>query len=175
MYWTCAETDGLGNHECCDGAQVHNELLNINRKQPKLIKAKANPSRGEKCYSSIGGVNRLTEKAIMSIQGHYCAAIRENNTLESIKSAIWAIYHHRSGNHTSCPDWCAGTNGDLAKANKHRLPAFACNIMKPIFTRLSSALQVRSWRNTKRQRGIPSRSPESLPSHSGIYPINIRI
>ena len=112
-------------------------IVDANGQQVK--KKVANPSRGVKCYSGIGGVNRLTKKAIMSIQGHYGAAIRENNTLESMESAIWAIYHHRSGNHTSCPDWCAATNGDLAKANKHRLPAFVCNIMKPIFTRLSSA------------------------------------
>lgn len=98
----------------------------------------ANRSRGEKLYTGIGGVGRLTTKAIKSIQGHYGAAIRGNSTLADMKEAIWNIYNHRDGNHNTCPSWCASHDNDMEKANKHRLPRFVFQIIKPIFERLSS-------------------------------------
>lgn len=98
-----------------------------------------NKSWGEKLYTGIGGMNRLTTVAIKSIQGHYGAAVRGDSTVEDMSTAIWAIYHHRAGNHQSCPDWCASRTGDLAKANRHKLPAFVCNLIKPAFTRLSDS------------------------------------
>ena len=78
-------------------------------------KTAANQSCGEKMYSDIGGDGRLTKKAILKIQGHYGAAVRDNSTIEDMESAMWAIYHHRSGNHTRCADWCASHNGDMEK------------------------------------------------------------
>ena len=38
-----------------------------------LHKTVANKSRGEKMYKGIGGVQRLTKKKILSIQGHFWA------------------------------------------------------------------------------------------------------
>ena len=78
-------------------------------------KTAANQSCGEKMYSDIGGDGRLTKKAILKIQGHYGAAVRDNSTIEDMESVIWVIYHHRSGNHTRCADWCASHNGDMEK------------------------------------------------------------
>lgn len=80
-------------------------------------KTVAKKSRSEKMYVGIGGAQRLTKKQILSIRGHYGAAVRDNRTLEEMRDAIWAIYHHRAGNHSSCPDWCASRQGNLEKAN----------------------------------------------------------
>lgn len=59
-----------------------------------------------------------------------------------MKKAIWAIYNHRTGNHTSCPQWCHSHSGNMVnmvKANKHRLPTYIlCDIIKPIFERLAA-------------------------------------
>lgn len=101
-------------------------------------KTVANQSRGEKIYTGIGGMNQLTKKAILTIQGHYGAAVRNNSTIEDMEAAIWAIYNHRAGNHTGCPDWCASHRGDMEKANKQRLPPFVCSAIKLVFYWLSS-------------------------------------
>lgn len=63
----------------------------------------ANKSRDEKMYSGIGGPQRLTQKQILNIQGHDGAAVRGNETVADMRAAIWAIFHHRSGNHSACP------------------------------------------------------------------------
>ena len=80
----------------------------------------------------------MTVKCIKSIQGHYGAAVRSNDTLPSMKSAIWAIFNHRNGDHSTCPEWCAIHDGDTDKANKNRLPKFVCDLMRPVFERLAS-------------------------------------
>lgn len=54
----------------------------------KLKKRVANTARGEKTYIGIGGAQRLTKKAILSIRGHYGAAIRDNRTVDDMESAI---------------------------------------------------------------------------------------
>ena len=44
----------------------------------------------------IGGVRKLTQKAIKSIQGHYGGAIRDHpGNVVAMRSAIWAIWRHR--------------------------------------------------------------------------------
>lgn len=98
----------------------------------------ANRARGERLYTGIGGVNRLTKDAVLSIQGHYGGAIRDNDTVEDMKSAIWNIYNHRRGDHSKCPDWCGSHKNDFVAANKRKLPSFVCELIKPVFERLSS-------------------------------------
>lgn len=101
-------------------------------------KLAANRNRGERLYRGAGGADRLTKKAIKSIQGHYGAAIRSHTTVDEMREAIWAIYTHRKGDHSSCPEWCPSRRGDMDAANKHKLPAFICKLMQPVFERLSS-------------------------------------
>ena len=39
---------------------------------------------------------------------------------DAMQKDVWAIFHHRYGNHADCPEWCPVTKcGDLEKANKH--------------------------------------------------------
>lgn len=102
-----------------------------------LNKSVANPARGEKKYIGLGGKGRLTAQQIKNIQGHYGAAIRGNSTVEGMRAAIWAIFYHRKGEHNNCPDWCASHQGNMEKADKHRLPLFVCELMKPAFERLA--------------------------------------
>ena len=49
----------------------------------------------------IGGACKLTQKAILHIQGHYGAAIRNNaGDVHAMKKAVWVIWKHRSGAHS---------------------------------------------------------------------------
>ena len=87
-------------------------------------------------YKGIGGANLLTEK---KIQGHYGGAIRNNaGDLEGMKKAVWGIWHHRSGFHDQCGDWCPAKKGDVAKADKNVLPSFVTQAIKGVFEELSS-------------------------------------
>lgn len=113
-------------------AEHRSKKFIVDKNQQLLTKSVANRSRGE-VYTGLGGLGRLTTKAIKSIQGHYGAAIRDNDSVASMRTAIWHIFHHRNGNHQHCPDWCTSENAD-----KHRLPPFVCNYMRPVFERLSS-------------------------------------
>lgn len=111
----------------------------IDKEGRKLTKVKAEENNGEKLIRGIGGMNKLTKKAIKSIQGHYGAAIRENNSVAAMKNAIMAIWSHRSGDHTNCSEWCPMVkSGDINAANKHQLPNYICNMMLPTFEKLSS-------------------------------------
>ena len=71
-----------------------------------------------KTYKGIGGANRLSQKAIKSIQVHYGGAIREN-----------------VGNLQSCP---AVSVGDLERANKRAFPEDVLDAIKPVFEVLSA-------------------------------------
>ena len=76
---------------------------------------------------------------IKRIQGHYGAAIKNNaGNLESMTKAIWAIWKHRSGDHSKCDDWCPSKKGDISAANKNVLPPFVMKAIKPLFVQLSS-------------------------------------
>ena len=62
-----------------------------------------------KSVKGIGGACKLTQKAILRIQGHYGAAIRNNaGDVDAKKKAVWVIWKHRSGDHSDCSDydWC---------------------------------------------------------------------
>ena len=85
-----------------------------------------------KLVRGIGGKGKLTQAAIKRIQGHYNGAIRKNKgDLAAMKKAIWAIFHHRNGNHENCGTWCDGSD-------KNRLPEYVCEEMRHIFEDLSS-------------------------------------
>ena len=43
---------------------------------------------------TVGGTGRLTDKAVDLIQTYYGCAIRNNEGIEKIAGAIWAIYYH---------------------------------------------------------------------------------
>lgn len=91
-----------------------------------------------KTVKGIGGANKLTQKAIKSIQGHYGGAIRNNpGDKEGMNRAIWAIYNHRNRNHSDCPEWCPSKTGK-GDPDKHALPPYVCEEIKPIFEALSS-------------------------------------
>jgi hypothetical protein len=87
----------------------------------------------------IGGAKGLTDWHIRRMQGHYGAAIRENaGSLEKMTTAVWAIYHHRRGDHSECSDKCPAVHSkDLAAANKSRLPNFIMDKLKPVFEDLA--------------------------------------
>ena len=61
--------------------QHKNEVFFIRDKEGQCLKKKkvANKSRGEKLYCELRDSGHWTAKAIKSIQGHYCAAIRGND------------------------------------------------------------------------------------------------
>ena len=95
-------------------------------------------SDGKK-LKGIGGKNKLTKKDIYRIQGHYGAAIRKHVRDENgMRNAIWAIFHHRSGDHSMCGEWCPSQRGNLEKANARLLPDFVLNEMRPVFEGLTS-------------------------------------
>lgn len=81
-------------------------------KNLKLKAGKTNQTEGK----TIGGRNRLTDAAILSIQKYYGLAIRRNtNSLKDMQRAVWAEYYHLlSSNdnpqHGICPKgstiWC---------------------------------------------------------------------
>ena len=110
----------------------------INKDGKKLSKTFANQSRAEKRVSGIAGAGKLTKNQIKRIQGHYGAAVRSHDNISDMRKAIWDIFHHRRGDHSECPSWCASHDQDLEKANKHKLPPYICDIIKPVFERLSS-------------------------------------
>ena len=69
-------------------------------------------------HKSVGGPKRLTDAMIDHIQNFYGQAIRNNNNLQSMQNAIWAIFHHiikdetltLDEQHKYCPQspdtWC---------------------------------------------------------------------
>lgn len=135
--------------ECCGHIQkrMGKALMNVvnSAKGTKFVvnssgyvvyKDKPDTRQGDKLVRGIGGIGKLTAKAIKSIQGHYGGAIRNNvGDLDGMKKSIWAIYHHRSGNHEHCGDWCSP---DPIIANKNWLPPYICEQMRPAFGKLSA-------------------------------------
>ena len=93
---------------------------------------------GNKRYKGIGGQGRLTQKAIMRIQGHYGAAIRNNpGNVSAMKRGIMRIYKHRAKDHSDCEEWCPSKSGKR-DPNQYSLPDYVCKIIKPVFEFLSS-------------------------------------
>ena len=116
--------------ECCGHVQKR-----MGRRLPELVKrckTKTYELPGGKTTKGIGGVNKLTKRQTLRMQGHYGAAIRNNvGNVPQMKRAIWAIWHHRRG------DWCPTKSGE-GDPNKNRLPDFVCDAIKPVFESLSS-------------------------------------
>ena len=101
----------------------------------------------------LSGKGKLTEKVINSMQNYYGLAIRENkNDLYGMKKAVWAILWHCTAfedeeyRHRFCPrentSWCKyHKNKELnipPKKCSVNISQEICNIIKPIFTDLSS-------------------------------------
>ena len=96
---------------------------------------------------TAGGRGRLTDVMIDKLQNYYCQAIRNNQDLESMKNAIWAIFYHiiksdenvtLDEQHKFCPtdSWCTFWT-DNNYSEKTRLPNIFQSELKPIFDRLS--------------------------------------
>ena len=83
----------------------------------------------------------MTKAAMLSIQGHYGNAIRSNpENVIKMSSDIWGMYLHRRGNHSVCSSWCPGnpdSGQNPAEADKHKLPGFVMDIIRPVFEELS--------------------------------------
>ena len=86
-------------------------------------------------YKGIGGVGRLSQKAIKAIQGHYGGAIRGNvGDIYAMNKQIWSIWRHRRTDHSLCSQTCpANGEADLERANKRALPKHVLEAIKPIF------------------------------------------
>ena len=137
-YTTLAEADppvfkdvGIEKLECCGHVQkrMGKRLLGkINQSKGKVFQ------HGNKKAKGIGGARKLTKGAVKRIQGHYGAAIRKYvGNLDKMRAAIWAIWHHRNGDHEKCSEfsWCD-------KSVKNKLPRFVMEEIKSVFEELSA-------------------------------------
>lgn len=115
----------------------------------ELKKAK----RGEKLSDGkpIGGVGRLTDKTIDTLQSYYGMAIRGNtDNLQAMAKAVWAGIMHKCSTddeprHQYCPEgeqsWCgwqrmkAGEQQDYPHTNP--LPMAIFDVVKPLYLRLA--------------------------------------
>jgi len=131
------ENKEINKLECC--GHVQKKMYNRCKKVVSENAGKKFVHDG-KTVKGISGKGRLTDKKIKVLQGHYGAAIRQNpGNVPAMKKAVWAIYNHRNGDHQDCPEWCPMTkSGDLEVANKHRLPGFIMDLLKPVFDELGS-------------------------------------
>ena len=91
-----------------------------------------------KTVKGIGGRGGLKKTAILKIQGHYGAAIRNNvGDLPAMKKAVWAIWEHRNRQHDSCGTWCPSKTADSGDHNKNALLPYVMEAIKPIFSTLA--------------------------------------
>jgi hypothetical protein len=149
--------------ECCGHIQkrMGNQLASC----IQLNRGKKYKAEDGKMATGIGGKGALTKVAIRRIQGHYGAAIRSNKgNLGGMKRDIQQILLHRRGNHVNCGEWCPAKEGDLARANKSKLPKFVCDAIQPVFDRLSSDDLLE-----KCLHGGDQNANESL--HSGVWQV----
>lgn len=101
---------------------------------------------------SIGGKGRLTNSVINDMQLYYGLAIRRNiNSLEGMRTAIWAQYFHMISTnehpaHSLCPrtadSWCkyqkAKINGEEYDHRQHNhVKPIVMELIKPIFRNLT--------------------------------------
>ena len=124
----------IGKLECCGHVQkrMGRQLTN------KLNEMKGNTfvHNGKK-VKGIGGQGKLTKKAILKIQGHFGAAIRNNKgDLQNMKKDIWAIFYHRQKNHDQCGKWCPSKSGK-GDPDRNAFPDFVCEAIKPVFETLT--------------------------------------
>ena len=74
-------------------------LDKINQSEGKVFQ------HGNKKVKGIGGARKLTKGAVKRNQGHNGAAIRKYvGNLDKMRAAIWAIWHHRNGDHEKFSD-----------------------------------------------------------------------
>ena len=117
---------------------------------PTLRKYKRDVTRKLSNGGTVGGRGRLTDAVIDNSQNYYGAAIRNNNnSVNKIKNAIWAIYYHCIlceneplwEEHYLCPkgstSWCWFQHDQVEKItiysqDKCLTPAFR-NEIKPFF------------------------------------------
>ena len=118
--------------ECCGHVQkrMGRHLTN------KVSELKKTPFvHNGKTVKGIGGRGGLKKTAILKIEGHYGAAIRNNvGDLPAMKKAVWAIWEHRNGQHDSCGTWCPSKKADGGGPNKNALPPYVMEAIKPIFS-----------------------------------------
>lgn len=100
----------------------------------------------------LTGKNRLTELAVKKLQIFYGLAIRRNeNNLNGMKQAVWAIYFHvmstnDNPTHELCPKdentWCKYNKAKMDNllydhTNHFHLPSSIMEVLKPTFRALS--------------------------------------
>ncbi|XP_071629501.1 uncharacterized protein [Temnothorax longispinosus] len=106
----------------------------------------------KKAEKGLGGRGKLTDILIKELTLHYGNAIRSNDTVESMKNAIWATFYHKCSaddapQHDHCPagpdSWCtwqkAKMTGTLAEY-KHK-PALHSDVqqaIKPVYEALTN-------------------------------------
>ena len=95
--------------ECCG----HVQKRMGKRLMDKVLQCKTKSyTENEKTYKGLGGQNRLTQKSIQRIQGHYGTAIRNNHGyVPAMKKAIMTIWKHCAKDHSECEDWCPSKTG----------------------------------------------------------------
>lgn len=121
--------------ECCGhvqkrmGRHLMKTVTDNKNKQFKL--------QDGKITKGLGGKGKLTKKAILKIQGHFGAAIRNNaGNVTQMKRDIWAIWEHRNKEHSNCGGWCPSKSGK-GDPNKNSFPDFVCQQIKPVFEMLT--------------------------------------
>ena len=95
--------------ECCSHVQKRMGCQLTNKVTEQKGK---NFVHNGKTTKEIHGKGGLTKKAILKIQGHFGAAIRNNSgNLTQTKQDIWAMWHHCCRHHQHCGNWCLSKSG----------------------------------------------------------------
>ena len=121
--------------ECCGHVQkrMGRQLTN------KVSELKSTTfNHNGKQVKGIGGRGGLKKTAIMNIQGHFGAAIRNNvGNVPAMKKAVMAIWEHRNKKHINCGQWCPTKKQNGGDPNKNSLPPYVMKAIKPVFDTLS--------------------------------------
>ncbi|XP_070179258.1 uncharacterized protein [Littorina saxatilis] len=121
--------------ECCGHVQkrMGRQLTN------KVTELKTTTFQHDgKQKKGIGGRGGLKKAGILTIQGHYGAAIRGNvGNVPQMRKAIWAIWEHRNRQHTNCGNWCPTKKHNGVDPNKNSLPSYIMDAIKPVFVTLT--------------------------------------
>ncbi|CAF4449951.1 unnamed protein product [Rotaria sp. Silwood2] len=117
----------------------------------------------EKKRKGIGGINRLTKEMMIKFKFYYAKVINEyKNDIDMMHKRTWAIYKHRIStneepDHDWCGDWCGYKRSLLTVCSncslniyvyfktgtkydqqKHSLPKYVMEAIKPVFEDLAS-------------------------------------
>ena len=136
----------IRKYECCGHVQkrmyrqLTSKVQECKRKMFRVKEGRIVKGKGGKLVKGIGGQGKLTKKAMLKIQGHYGEAIRKiKNNVSQMKKDIWAILEHRNRKHDNCGQWCPSKQIPPCDPNKHALPDFVCETIRPVFERLTSS------------------------------------